>query len=102
MASNRAPTWRRFRPYHLLLVAAHSGLLASHWADWLLGPMAALRATPAVLVGVAAVVLVRYYWHRLGRGHTKVEVLTDRLSPNGHARQASLTPREREALDLIR
>jgi DNA-binding CsgD family transcriptional regulator len=88
--------------HHLLLVAAHVGLLASHWVDWLLGPLAAVQATLAVLVGVAAVVFVRYYWHRLGRAHTMVEVLTDRLPPKAHARQAKLTPREQEILDLIR
>jgi hypothetical protein len=88
--------------HHLLMVAAHSGLLASHWADWLLGPLAAIQATLAVLVAVAAVILVRNYWHRLGRAHTMVEVLTDRLPPNAHAKQARLTAREQEVLDLIR
>jgi DNA-binding CsgD family transcriptional regulator len=88
--------------HRLLLVAAHVGLLASHWVDWLLGPLAAIQATLAVLVGVAAVVFVRYYWHRLGRAHTMVDVLTDRLPPKAHARQAKLTPREQEILDLIR
>ena len=72
--------------HHLLMVAAHSGLLAPHWVDWLLGPLAAIQATLAVLVAVAAVVLVRRYWHRLGRAHTMVEVLTDRLPPDAHAR----------------
>jgi len=88
--------------HHLLMVAAHAGLLASHWVGWLLGPLAAMQATLAVLVAVAAVVLVRHYWHRLGRAHTMVEVLTDRLPPNAHARQARLTAREQEVLDLIR
>ena len=64
--------------------------------------MAAIQATLAVLAGVAAVVLVRYYWHRLGRAHTMVEVLTGRLPPDAHARQAKLTSREQEVLDLIR
>jgi len=88
--------------HHLLMVAAHSGLLASHWADWLLGPLAAIQATLAALVAVAAVVLLRNYWHRLGRAHTMVEVLTDRLPPNAHAKQAGLTAREQEVLELIR
>lgn len=88
--------------HHLLLVAAHVGLLASHWVDFLLGPIAAIQATLAVLVGIAAVVLARHYWHRLRRAHTMVEVLTDRLPRNSHARQAKLTPREQEVLDLIR
>jgi DNA-binding CsgD family transcriptional regulator len=88
--------------HHLLMVAAHSGLLASHWADWLLGPLAAIQATLAVLVAVAAVVLVRHYWHRLGRAHTMVEVLTDRLPSHARAKQAGLTAREHEVLELIR
>jgi DNA-binding CsgD family transcriptional regulator len=88
--------------HHLLMVAAHSGLLASRWVDWLLGPLAAIQATLAVLVAVAAVVLVRHYWHRLGRAQTMVEVLTDRLPPNARAKQAVLTAREQEVLDVIR
>src|SRR5215472_12644216 len=88
--------------HHLLLVAAHAGLLASHWADWLLGPIAAIQGTLAVLVAVAAVILVRHYWHRLRRAHTMVEVLTDRLPRDAHVRQARLTPRELQVLDLIR
>ena len=88
--------------HHLLMVAAHSGLLASHWADWLLGPLAAIQATLVVLVAGAAVILGRHYWHRLGRAHTMVEVLTDRLPPDAHAKQARLTAREQEVLDLIR
>jgi len=88
--------------HHLLMVAAHAGLLASHWVGWLLGPMAAIQATLAVLVAVAGVILVRHYWHRLRRAHTMVEVLTDRLPPDAHARQARLTPREQQVLDLIR
>lgn len=88
--------------HHLLMVAAHSGLLASHWADWLLGPLAAIQATLVVLVAGAAVILGRHYWHRLGRAHTMVEVLTDRLPPDAHAKQTRLTAREQEVLDLIR
>jgi DNA-binding CsgD family transcriptional regulator/type IV secretory pathway VirB2 component (pilin) len=88
--------------HHLLMVAAHSGLLASHWADWLLGPLAAIQATLVVFVAGAAVILGRHYWHRLGRAHTMVEVLTDRLPPDAHARQARLTAREQEVLELIR
>lgn len=88
--------------HHLLMVAAHSGLLASRWADWLLGPLAAIQATLVVLVAGAAVILGRHYWHRLGRAHTMVEVLTDRLPPDAHAKQARLTAREQEVLDLIR
>jgi DNA-binding CsgD family transcriptional regulator len=88
--------------HHLLMVAAHSGLLASDWADWLLGPLAAIQATLVVLVAAAAVILGRHYWHRLGRAHTMVEVLTDRLPPDAHAKQATLTAREQEVLELIR
>ena len=88
--------------HRLLLVASHAGLLASHWVDWLLGPMAATQATLAVFVGLAAGVLVRHYWHRMGRAHMMVGVLTDRLPSDARARQARLTPREQEVLDLIR
>ena len=88
--------------HRLLLVAAHAGLLTSHWVDWLLGPLAAIQATLAVLVGASAAVLVHHYWPRLGRAHTMVEVLTDRLPSDAHARQARLTSREQEVLDLIR
>jgi len=88
--------------HHLLMVAAHVGLLAPQWVDWLLGPLAAIQATLAAVVAIAAVVLVRHYWHRLRRANTMVEVLTGRLPPNAHARQAKLTPREQEVLDLIR
>ena len=87
--------------HHLLLVAAHGGLVAPDWVDWLLGPWAAIQATLAVGVGVFAVVLTRHYWHRLGRAHAMVEVLTDRLPAKAHARQAKLTSREQEVLDLI-
>jgi DNA-binding CsgD family transcriptional regulator len=87
---------------YLLMAAARAGLLAFHWVDWLLGPIAAIEATLAVLVGVSAVVLVRQYWHRLGRAHTMVERLTDRLPSDARARQAGLTSREQEVLDLIR
>jgi DNA-binding CsgD family transcriptional regulator len=88
--------------HHMLMVAAHTGLLASHWVDLLLGPLAAVQATLAVLVGVFAVVLVRHYWHRVGRAHSMVELLTDRLPSDARARQAALTCREQEVLSLIR
>jgi DNA-binding CsgD family transcriptional regulator len=88
--------------HYFLMMAAYMGLLASHWVGWLLGPMAAIQATLAVFVGVFVVVLARHYWHRLGRAHTMVEVLTDRLPPDAQARQARLTCREQEVLDLIR
>jgi DNA-binding CsgD family transcriptional regulator len=88
--------------HHMLMVAAHMGLLASHWVDLLLGPLAAVQATLAVLVGVFAVVLVRHYWHRVGRAHSMVELLTDRLPSDARARQAGLTCREQEVLSLIR
>lgn len=88
--------------HHMLMVAAHMGLLASYWVDLLLGPLAAVQATLAVLVGVFAVVLVRHYWHRVGRAHSMVELLTDRLPSDARARQAGLTCREQEVLSLIR
>lgn len=88
--------------HHLLMVAAHMGFLASYWVDWLLGPLAAIQATLAVLAGASAVVLVRHYWYRVGRAHTMVELLTDRLPSDACVRQAGLTCREQEVLDLIR
>jgi DNA-binding CsgD family transcriptional regulator len=88
--------------HHLLMVAAHVGLLATHWVGWLLGPLAAIQATLAVLVGVSAVGLARRYWRRVGRAHAMVELLTDRLPSDARARQAGLTCREQEVLDLIR
>ncbi len=88
--------------HHLLVAAARAGLLPSHWVDWLLGPIAALQATLAVLVGVSAVAVARQYWHRVGRAHAIVELLTDRLPSDACARQAGLTSREQEILDLIR
>lgn len=88
--------------HHLLGAAARAGLLASHWADWLLAPIAAVEATLAVVVGVSAVLVARQYWHRVGRAHAMVELLTDRLPPGASAKQAGLTSREHEVLDLIR
>ena len=88
--------------HHPLIVAAHMGLLASGWVDWLLGPLAAIQATLAVLVGVSAVVLAYHYWYRVGNAHTMVELLTDRLPSDARARQAGLTCREQEVLNLIR
>jgi DNA-binding CsgD family transcriptional regulator len=86
----------------LLVAAARAGLLAAHWVDWLLGPIAAFEATLAVVVGASAVVVARQYWHRLGRAHAMVELLTDRLPSDASVRQAGLTSREHEVLDLIR
>lgn len=88
--------------HHLLLVAAHVGLLGSQWVDWLLGPLAAVQATLAVIVGISAVILARHYWHRLERAHTMVHILTDRLPSDIRVRQTRLTAREQEVLDLIR
>jgi len=88
--------------HDLSLAAARAGLLPSHWVDWLRGPIAALQATLAVLIGVSAVVVVRRHWHRVGRAHAMVELLTDRLPSDACARQAGLTSREREVLNLIR
>jgi DNA-binding CsgD family transcriptional regulator len=88
--------------HHLLIVAAHVGLLAPRWADWLLGPMAAIQATLAVLIGAVAVVLARHHWHRLGRAQTMMEALTEQLPSEAQARQAKLTSREQQVLDLIR
>jgi len=88
--------------HHLLVAAARAGLLPSQWADWLLGPIAATQATLAVLVGVSAVIVARQYWQRVARAHAMIELLTDRLPSDACARQAGLTSREQEVLDLLR
>jgi DNA-binding CsgD family transcriptional regulator len=88
--------------HRLLMVAVRAGLLAAYWVDWLLGPIAAIEATLSVVVGVAALVVARQYRHRVGRAHAMVELLTDRLPADASARQAGLTSREQEVLDLIR
>lgn len=87
---------------HLLILAMREGLVSAHLGDLLLGPWEAIRATIAVLVGAWAALLALRYWGRLGRAHSVVDVLTDRVPTEAHARQAGLSSREEEVLDLIR
>jgi DNA-binding CsgD family transcriptional regulator len=87
---------------HLLILTAGGHLVASRWLHWLLGPLAVIQSTLAVLAGVWAAVLVLRYWNRLERAALMVAVLTDRLPPAAQARQARLTSREQEVLDLLR
>jgi DNA-binding CsgD family transcriptional regulator len=88
---------------HLLLIqAARARLVAFQWLSWLLGPLAVVQATLAVLVGIWAVVLAVRHWNRLGRAQSMVHVLTDRMPSKAHARQARLSSREHEVLGLIR
>lgn len=88
--------------HHLLIVAAHRHLVASHWLDWLLGPLAVIQATLSVLVGICGVVLALRHWRRLARAQLMVDVLTDRVPSDARTRQAKLSSREQEVLDLIR
>jgi DNA-binding CsgD family transcriptional regulator len=71
-------------------------------ATLLLGPVAAAQATLAVLVGIWALVLIVRHWNQLGRAQSMVHVLTNRVPLQAHARQASLSSREHEVLELIR
>lgn len=87
---------------HLLILAAHRGFIATQWLRLLLGPLAAAQATLAVLVGIWALVLVLRHWNHLGRAQSMVHALTDRVPSTAHARQARLSSREHEVLDLIR
>ena len=91
-----------FSLQHLLVLAAHRGLMAAHWLGLLPGPVAMVQATLAVLVGTWALVLRLRYWNHLGRAQAMVHTLTDRVPSTAHARVAMLSTREHEVLDLIR
>jgi DNA-binding CsgD family transcriptional regulator len=88
--------------HHLLIVAAAKHLVPPYWLDRMLGPPAAVQATLCVLVGVCSVTLAFRHWRRLERAQLIVEILTDRVPPKAGARQAKLSSREQEVLDLIR
>jgi DNA-binding CsgD family transcriptional regulator len=87
---------------HLLILAAHMNLIASQWLRVLLGPVAAAQATLAALVGICALVLIVRHWNYLGRAQSMVHALTDRVPSKALARQARLSSREHEVLELIR
>jgi DNA-binding CsgD family transcriptional regulator len=87
---------------HLLLIAIRADLVPSGWDNVVYGPWMVVRASLAVLVGAWAVVLALRYWTHLGRAHSVVDVLTDRVPSEAHARQAGLSAREQEVLGLIR
>lgn len=88
--------------HHLLMLAAGRHLVASHWLAWLLGPLAVIQSTLAALAGTWGVVLALRYWNYLERAALMVAILTDRLPPSARAKQARLTSREHEVLDLLR
>jgi DNA-binding CsgD family transcriptional regulator len=87
---------------HLLVVAAYQKLIASLSLGLLLGPIAMMQGTLAVLAGTWALVLILRHWNHLGRAQSMVHVLIDRVPSTAHARQARLSTREHEVLDLIR
>jgi len=60
---------------HLLVLAAHRSLIAPQWLGLLLGPMAAIQATLAVLIGIWALILVVRHWSHLGRAQSMVHAL---------------------------
>jgi DNA-binding CsgD family transcriptional regulator len=88
--------------HHLLILAAGKNLITSHWLDWLQGPLAVIQSTLAVLAGTCGVVLALRYWNHLERAALMVNVLTDQLPAGARAKQARLTAREQEVLDLLR
>jgi DNA-binding CsgD family transcriptional regulator len=84
---------------HLVIEAA-SG--PSAWRHTLLGSWEAIRATVSVLVGAWAGTLALRYWRRIGRAQAMVDVLTDRVPSEASVRQAGLSLREQEVLEVIR
>ncbi len=87
---------------HLLVLTAHRRLIASHWLGLLPGPVAMIQATLVVLVGTWTLTLILRHWNHLGRAQSMVHALTDRVPSTAHTRQATLSTREHEVLDLIR
>ena len=86
---------------HLIHVASRDEPW-SGWGDVMLGPFAAARATVVVAAAVLAVMVGLQRWAVLGRAQTMVDVLTERLPPEAHARQSELSSRELEILGLIK
>ena len=87
---------------HLLILAAQEGLAPSSWRAHALGPLEVARATVSVLVAAWAIMLALRFWTHMGRAQSMVEVLTDRVPSEARVRQAALSLREREVLELIR
>lgn len=88
--------------HHLLILVAHEPHALSGLGDPLLGLWGAVRATLAAAIGAGTVLLGLRYWSRLARAQRMVSVLTDRVPPEAHDRQAELSSREHEVLQLIR
>jgi DNA-binding CsgD family transcriptional regulator len=86
---------------HLLHLTTRDELVSSGWADMLLGPLAALRATIVVVTAMAVMVGLRH-WTLLGRAQSMVDALTDRLPSQVAGHEAALSVRELEVLDVIR
>lgn len=86
---------------HLLHVGMRSDLVPSGWDDLNVGPLSAARATITVLIAALAVTLWLRCWSDLARAQSMVDALTDRLPSEARARQAELSTREFEVLDLI-
>ena len=84
---------------HLMIEAASE---PSAWRHTLLGSWEAIRATVSVLVGAWAGALALRYWRRIGRAQSMVDVLTDRVPSEATVRQAGLSLREQEVLEVIR
>jgi DNA-binding CsgD family transcriptional regulator len=86
---------------HLLYLATLDDLGSSGWDDMLLGPLAAMLVT-IVAVTTLVVVLGLRHWTILGRAQSMVDAMMDRLPAEAAAREADLSVREHEVLDLIR
>jgi DNA-binding CsgD family transcriptional regulator len=86
---------------HLLHVVARGDLVPSGWGDLNLGALSAARATITVLIAALAVTLWLRCWTKLARAQSMVDALTDRLPSEASAREADLSTRELEVLDLI-
>jgi DNA-binding CsgD family transcriptional regulator len=86
---------------HMIHLAAQDDLASTGWGDMMLGPLAAGRATVVVVAAIAVLQGLRD-WTIVGRAQTMVDALTERLPSEAQSRQAELSPRELEILDLIR
>jgi len=86
---------------HLVHVGMQGDPSSAGWGDLILGPVSAVRATITVLVAALAVTLWLRCWIDLARAQAMVHTLTDALPSESRARQADLSIRELEVLDLI-